>query len=66
MEVARPDALLRPALARFHRARAQAEFVIEPICEPELSEALKAADPEGYERLRRFPAFVSVRARFDS
>jgi SAM-dependent methyltransferase len=38
-------------------------FVIERICEPDPGEALKFADPKGYERLRGFPAFIFVRAR---
>ncbi|MGY8661626.1 methyltransferase domain-containing protein [Bradyrhizobium sp. UFLA05-109] len=40
-----------------------AGFVIERISEPTPSEALKAIDPKGYERLRRLPAFIFVRAR---
>lgn len=40
-----------------------AGFVIERICEPTPSEALKAEDPEGYDLLSRIPAFIFVRAR---
>jgi hypothetical protein len=32
-----------------------AGFVIERICEPSPSAALKLADPKGYDRLSRFP-----------
>ena len=40
-----------------------AGFAVERISEPTLDEALKAKDPKGYERLRRLPAFIFVRAR---
>src|SRR6516162_4834226 len=40
-----------------------AGFVIERISEPTPSEALKLADPEGFDRLQRVPAFLFVRAR---
>jgi hypothetical protein len=40
-----------------------AGFVIERIVEPRPSEALRNADPEGYEQLRRLPAFIFMRAR---
>jgi SAM-dependent methyltransferase len=42
---------------------ADAGFVIERICEPTPSEELKLQDPKGYDRLRRLPAFIFVRAR---
>ena len=42
---------------------AAAGFVIERISEPTPSEALKLADPEGFDRLQRVPAFLFVRAR---
>lgn len=42
-----------------------AGFVIDRICEPMPSEELRAKDPTGYERLRRNPAFIFVRARKD-
>ena len=42
---------------------AQAGFVIERLCEPEPSEELGLKDPKGYDRLRRLPAFIFVRAR---
>jgi SAM-dependent methyltransferase len=42
---------------------ADAGFLIERICEPDPSEALKRRDPEGYDRLCRLPAFIFVRAR---
>jgi hypothetical protein len=42
---------------------ATAGFVIERICEPTPSEALKARDPRGYDILCRIPAFIFVRAR---
>jgi SAM-dependent methyltransferase len=42
---------------------ANAGFVIERICEPSPSEALKIRDPEGYDQLCRVPAFIFVRAR---
>jgi SAM-dependent methyltransferase len=40
-----------------------AGFVIEQLCEPSPSNALKASDPVGYNRLARLPAFLFVRAR---
>lgn len=42
---------------------ADAGFVIERICEPTPSEELRLKDPKGYDRLRRLPAFIFVRAR---
>jgi SAM-dependent methyltransferase len=42
---------------------ARAGFLIERICEPDPGEALKQQDPKGYDRLRRLPAFIFVRAR---
>ena len=42
---------------------ATAGFVIERICEPTPSEALKLRDPKGYDQLCRIPAFIFVRAR---
>ena len=42
---------------------ADAGFLIERICEPDPSEALWQEDPKGYDRLRRLPAFIFVRAR---
>jgi hypothetical protein len=42
---------------------AAAGFVIERISEPTPSEAFKLADPEGFDRLQRVPAFLFVRAR---
>jgi SAM-dependent methyltransferase len=42
---------------------ADAGFVIERICEPTPNEELKLQDPKGYDRLRRLPAFIFVRAR---
>lgn len=44
---------------------AKAGFVIERICEPTPSEALKIQDPEGYDQSCRIPAFIFVRARKD-
>jgi SAM-dependent methyltransferase len=40
-----------------------AGFVIERMCEPSPSDALKVRDPGGYDRLSRVPAFLFVRAR---
>jgi SAM-dependent methyltransferase len=40
-----------------------AGFVIERLCEPSPSEALKTSDPKGYDHLSRVPAFLFVRAR---
>jgi SAM-dependent methyltransferase len=42
---------------------AAAGFVIERISEPTPGEVLKAADPRGYDRLCRLPAFIFFRAR---
>jgi SAM-dependent methyltransferase len=42
---------------------AAAGFVIERICEPTPTEALKIEDPKGYDLLCRIPAFIFVRAR---
>ena len=42
-----------------------AGFVIERIVEPRPSEALRSADPKGYEQLSRLPGFLFVRARKD-
>jgi SAM-dependent methyltransferase len=42
---------------------ANAGFVIERICEPSPSEALKISDPEEFDQLCRVPAFIFVRAR---
>jgi SAM-dependent methyltransferase len=42
---------------------AEAGFVIERLCEPSPSEALRQVDPDGYQRLCRAPAFLFVRAR---
>lgn len=42
---------------------ADAGFIIERLCEPTPSEALKLKDPKGYDRLRRLPAFIFVRSR---
>jgi SAM-dependent methyltransferase len=42
---------------------ADAGFVIERLCEPTPSEELKLKDPKGYDRLRRLPAFIFVRAK---
>ena len=42
---------------------ANAGFVIERICEPTPSEALKISDPEEFDQLCRVPAFIFVRAR---
>jgi SAM-dependent methyltransferase len=44
---------------------ADAGFVIERLCEPMPNEELKLQDPKGYDRLRRLPAFIFVRARKD-
>jgi len=44
----------------------QAGFVIERILEPDPAAALAEADPKGYERLCRLPAFLFVRARKDT
>ena len=44
---------------------AEAGFVIERICEPTPSAALRARDPKGYDRLCRVPAFIFMRARKD-
>jgi SAM-dependent methyltransferase len=40
-----------------------AGFSIERVCEPDPAEALRIADPKGYARLERVPAFLFVRAR---
>jgi len=40
-----------------------AGFMIERLCEPSPSDALRITDPEGYDRLSRLPAFLFVRAR---
>lgn len=42
---------------------ASAGFVIERICEPTPTEALRVSDPKGYDLLCRVPAFIFVRAR---
>ena len=42
---------------------ADAGFVIERLCEPTPSHDLKLRDPKGYDRLRRLPAFIFVRAK---
>ena len=42
---------------------AAAGFLIERLCEPTPNEELKRADPKGYDRLCRLPAFIFVRAR---
>ena len=42
---------------------AEAGFVIERLCEPEPSEELGLKDPKRYDRLRRVPAFIFMRAR---
>jgi len=42
---------------------AAAGFLIERMVEPNPGEALRTQDPRGYERLRRLPAFLFVRAR---
>jgi hypothetical protein len=42
---------------------AAAGFVPERISEPTPSDALKAKDPKGYDRLCRLPAFLFIRAR---
>jgi len=55
----------RRPLSSFTEPLAAAGFVIERICEPTPGEALKNADPEGYERLRRLLAFLFIRARKD-
>jgi SAM-dependent methyltransferase len=38
-------------------------FVLERILEPLPTDEFKAADPEGYEKLQRFPGFICFRAR---
>jgi hypothetical protein len=40
-----------------------AGLLIERLCEPFPSDALKARDPMGFDRLSRIPAFLFVRAR---
>ncbi len=42
---------------------AAAGFVIERIGEPDPSEAMRASDPKGFERLSRLPGFIFFRAR---
>jgi len=42
---------------------AAAGFVVERICEPVPGEAFRLEDPQGFDRLRRIPAFIFVRAR---
>ena len=40
-----------------------AGFTLERVLEPRPDEAMKAADPKAYERLRKLPGFLCVRAR---
>ena len=55
----------RRPLSEITEPLADAGLVIERICEPMPSEELRAKDATGYERLRRNPAFIFVRARKD-
>jgi SAM-dependent methyltransferase len=55
----------RRPLSNLTEPMAVAGFVIERIVEPRPSEKLRSADPKGYERLSRLPAFLFVRARKD-
>lgn len=45
---------------------AEAGFVVERLDEPGPTEALREADPSGYEKLARMPGFLIVRARKDA
>ena len=56
----------RRPLSSLTEPLAAAGFVIERICEPKPDEALRQADPKGYEQLRRLPAFLLMRARKDA
>ena len=56
----------RRPLSSFTEPLAAAGFVMERICEPVPSEALRQADPGSYEQLRRLPAFLFMRARKDT
>lgn len=40
-----------------------AGFVIDAIVEPEPIEKMRESDPDDYEKLMRFPAFLAIRAR---
>jgi DNA-binding winged helix-turn-helix (wHTH) protein len=53
----------RRPLSSLTEPMVDAGFVIERIVEPRPSEALRNADPEGYEQLCRLPAFIFMRAR---
>jgi SAM-dependent methyltransferase len=53
----------RRPLSSLTEPLADAGFAIERIVEPRPSEALKEADPKGYEQLSRLPAFIFMRAR---
>jgi SAM-dependent methyltransferase len=55
----------RRPLSNLTEPMAGAGFVIERITEPRPSEKLQSADPAGYDRLSRLPAFLFVRARKD-
>jgi hypothetical protein len=52
------------ACAKWRICDAQVRLhLIERMVEPRPSEGLQNADPEGYEQLRRLPAFIFMRAR---
>jgi SAM-dependent methyltransferase len=55
----------RRPLSNLTEPMSGAGFVIERIVEPRPSEKLQSADPKGYERLSRLPAFLFIRARKD-
>ncbi len=50
------------SLTSIVEALADAGFLIERMVEPRPTEAFRAADPGGFERLERFPAFLLIRA----
>lgn len=58
-------AFYRRPLSALTEPMAEAGFVIERLCEPLPTPAMRAADPEEYERLCRLPGFLFIRARKD-
>jgi SAM-dependent methyltransferase len=51
------------ALSEITEPLSSAGFIIERLVEPRPSDAFRAVDPRGFERLCRMPAFLLLRAR---
>jgi ubiquinone/menaquinone biosynthesis C-methylase UbiE len=51
------------SLGSISEALSRNHFVIETILEPKPTDEFKAADPEGFHKLMKFPLFICIRAR---